>query len=360
MGLYKRGSVWWMRFTYQGKQVFKSTESEDKKQAQRIYDKVKFEIAEGKWFEKKPEHSFKEMMDRYLAEHVSGKKSERSYEGYVNNLLAFFGENISISEITPSMISEFKIKRRNDGVKSGTINRDLAILKNCFNIAMKQWEWADSNPAGRIPMEKEPPGRIRFLTDEEFERLCDACPEWLKSIVLTARHTGMRKENILSLRWNQVDLFRRVITIEHTKNDERLSIPINDTLMDLFKRLVKVRHIKSQYVFCHPNAKKKGSRGTFNGRRYHEVKTAFRRALEKAGIKDFRFHDFRHCFASDLVQRGVDPYVVQRLLGHKSERMTKRYAHLAPENLRDAVLKLDKKINTNLRHSEKEASGQGS
>ena len=212
MGLYRRGSVWWMRFTYRGKQIFKSTETEDKKQAQRIYDKIKFEIAEGKWFEKKPEHSFKEMVDRYLVEHASQKKSARAYEGYVNNLLAFFGENISISEITPSMVNQFKMKRR-EKAKPGTINRDLSILKNCFNIAMKQWEWVDTNPVTKIPMEKEPPGRVRFLTDEEFERLCDACPEWLKPILLTARHTGMRKENILSLKWTQVDLFRRVITL---------------------------------------------------------------------------------------------------------------------------------------------------
>ena len=357
MGLYKRGSVWWMRFTYQGRQIFRSTETEDKKQAQRIFDKVKFEVAEGKWFEKKPEHSFKEVMDRYLAEHVGQKKSARAYGGYVKNLLSFFGENILISEITPSMVNKFKVTRR-EKVKPGTVNRDLSILKNCFNIAMKQWEWIDSNPVTKIPMEKEPPGRVRFLTDEEFQHLCDACPEWLKPIVLTARHTGMRKENILSLKWNQVDLFRRVISLECTKNDERLSVPLNDTLMELFKRLTKVRDIKSQYVFSHPNAKKKDSKGTFNGRRYYEIKKSFRRALEKAGIEDFRFHDLRHCFASDLVQRGVDLYVVQALLGHKSEKMTKRYAHLAPENLRDAVLKLDQKTNTNLRHPQKERDSQ--
>ncbi len=322
MGLYKRGSVWWMRFTYQGKQIFRSTETEDKKQAQRIFDKVKFEIAEGKWFKKKPEHSFKEMMGRYLKEHVSQKKSARAYEGYVSNLLAFFGEEVLISEVTPSIINKFKVTRREEGVKSGTINRDLSILKNCFNIAMKQWEWVNTNPVTRIAMEKEPPGRIRFLTDEEFERLCDACPEWLKPIVLTARHTGMRKENILSLQWNQVDLFRRVITLEQTKNNERLCIPINDTLMELFKKLAKVRHIKSQYVFFHPNAQKKNAKGIFNGKRYYELKTSFRKALKKAGIENFRFHDLRHCFASDLVQRGVDLHVVQTLLGHKSERMT--------------------------------------
>ena len=75
-------------------------------------------------------------------------------------------------------------------------------------------------------------------------------------------------------------------------------------------RLAKVRHIKSQYVFFHSNAKKKSAKGTFNGKRYYEVKTSFTRVLEKAWIKDFRFHDLRHCFASDLVQREVNLYVL--------------------------------------------------
>ncbi len=111
-------------------------------------------------------------------------------------------------------------------------------------------------------------------------------------------------------------------------------------------------------MFCHPAAKKKNAKRTFDGRRYYEVKTAFRNALNEAGIQNFRFHDLRHCFASALVQRGVALYEVQRLLGHKSQAMTQRYAHLAPKNLRDAVLKLDEKINTNLRHSEKGAVQQ--
>ncbi len=235
------------------------------------------------------------------------------------------------------------MKRRKDGVGPATVNRELATLKNSFNKALKEWGWVRENPVTRISMEKEPPGRVRYLTDEEFEKLLEARPEWLRPIVLTARHTGLRRENILSLRWHQVDLSRRVITVERTKNGERLGIPINDTLMGLFKKFSKVRYIGGGYVFYHPPAKKKGTKGAFNGRRYYEVKTAFRNALDEAGIQNFRFHDLRHCFASALVQRGADLYEVQRLLGHKSQAMTQRYAHLAPENLRKAVLRLDGK-----------------
>jgi len=342
MGLYKRGRVWHMSFFYQGKRYRKSTETTDRKLGQRIYDKLKSEIAEGKWFEKLPGEykTFKEMMDKYEIEHLTQKASARQYKGYIKNLRSFFNET-PVSQITPIMINEFKLKRRNDEVGTASINRELAVLKNSFNKALREWGWVKDNPVTRIPMEKEPPGRVRYLTDEEFEKLLKACPEWLRPIVLTARHTGLRKGNILSMKWHQVDLSRRVITIERTKNGERLGIPINETLLELLKRLSKVRYIGSEHVFYHPPAKKKNAKGTFNGRRYYEVKASFQNALKEAGIEDFRFHDLRHCFASALVQRGVDLYGVQRLLGHKSHEMTQRYAHLAPENLRKAVLKLD-------------------
>jgi integrase len=343
MGLFKRGKVWWMSFMYRGEQIRRSTETGDKKLAEQIYRKVMTEVVEGKWFERLPERSFKEMMDKYESEHVSQKRSARQYRGYIKNLRSFFNDECLLSEITPSMINEYKMKRRKEGVGPASINRELAVLKNAFNKALREWGWVRENPVMKIPMEKEPPGRVRYLTDEEFAKLLEACPEWLKPIVLTARHTGLRKENILSLKWHQVDLFRRVITIERTKSGERLGIPLNDTLMELFKKLSKVRYIGSEYVFYHPTAKKKNAKGTFDGRRYYEVKTSFQEALKKAGIENFRFHDLRHCFASALVQRGVDPFEVQRLLGHKSHAMTQRYAHLAPENLRKAVLRLDEK-----------------
>jgi integrase len=108
--------------------------------------------------------------------------------------------------------------------------------------------------------------------------------------------------------------------------------------MNLFKQLSKVKHITSPYVFSKPD-----------GSRYHNSLNGFWRAIKRAGITDFKFHDLRHCFASALVQKGVDLYQVQRLLGHKSNAMTQRYAHLSPEHLREAINKLDStKKSTNL------------
>ena len=185
-------------------------------------------------------------------------------------------------------------------------------------------------------MEKVNNARVRYLTEEECEYLFESCPDWLKPIVKVARYTGLRRENIVSLRWRQVDLFRKVILLDRTKNGDRLGIPLCETLLGVFKSLGKVRHL-SGYVFVRSD-----------GSPYQPdaVTVAFVRACRRAGIVDFRFHDLRHTFASLLVQRGVDLYRVQRLLGHRDGRMTQRYAHLAPENLREAVAVLDQEYHS--------------
>jgi integrase len=293
-----------------------------------VYAKAKGLVAEGKWFDKLPgeEKTFNEMMDRYKAEYLPLKSHPKKYESLIKSLLSFF-DGYCIADITPSLISQYKAQRRQAKV---ALNRELSLLKVVFNLAIREWQWMKENPMSMVKLEKENPGRVRYLSDEEFEKLLNKCPDWLKPIVMTARHTGLRKENILSLAWSQVDLFKRLITIEHTKNNERISVPLNETLMSLFKQLSKVRHINSPYVFS-----------KLDGSRYRFIHNEFRKAVREAGIADFKFHDLRHCFASALVQKGVDLYQVQRLLGHKSNAMTQRYAHLSLEHLRDAVNKLD-------------------
>lgn len=143
----------------------------------------------------------------------------------------------------------------------------------------------------------------------------------------------MRQGNIISLTWDRVDMFRKVITLEAgmTKNEESLGIPISDTLFETFKDLQKVRNLNSNLVFM------------WNGKPLYKglLERALRRGCKMAGITDFRFHDLRHTIASLLVQSGVDLYTVQKLMGHKDSRMTQRYAHLTQEKLRHAIKNLD-------------------
>jgi len=334
MALYNRGQVWWMDFVYKGKRYRRSTDTTDRKLARRIYDKVKGEVAEGKWFERLPgeEKLFAEMMDKYLSEHASLKASARSFKGYAKRMAAFFG-NHTLVEITPSLINEYKIQRRNDGVKPATINRELATMKKAFNLAVKEWEWVRDNPVSKVSMEKENNKRDRWLMEGEESRLLEACEPWLRELVVFALNTGMRLSEILGLTWKGVDLFRKTLTVFKSKNGEKRTIPMNATVFEMLKDKAKVGSIKVDLVFPSQAC-------TIIDK--CSVGKAFRNTAGKAKVEDFRFHDLRHTFATRLAQAGKDLYKVQSLLGHKSPSMTQRYAHHYPESLRDAVEVLDR------------------
>jgi integrase len=348
MGVFKRKNVWWTRFTYKGIQIRKSTETSNKKLAEDVEAKIKVTIIEGKYFDhlEATKRTFKEMMDRYHAEHVVKKLSQRAIRGYTKNLLSFFG-NCTLSEISPRRIVEFKTKRYADGVRPATINRECAVLKNAFNLAIREWEWCNQNPVSKVKMERENNQRDRWLSYTEEDGLLEFSPQWVKEIVQFALHTGMRMGEILSLTWNGVDFSRKTATIFFSKNGERRTIPLNQTVWSLLKEKSKVRPLMSNLVFC-------GKVQTpIDG---HNLRRAFRRALKNAKIEDFHFHDLRHTFATRLIQSGVDIYKVQKLLGHKTLMMTQRYAHHYPESLRAGVEILDRlrEISTNLAHAEKE------
>ena len=173
------------------------------------------------------------------------------------------------------------------------------------------------------------------MSPEECQALIDYCPSYLKPIVITALHTGMRKTEILSLKWKQVDMKNGLIHLSDTKSGKRRSVPINETLYITLKSID--RRLDVQYVFFNPKT----------GKRYADIKKAFNRAREKAGILDYTFHDNRHTFASSLVMAGVDITTVQELLGHKDIKMTLRYSHLAPAHMKKAVNILDSKLKEN-------------
>lgn len=336
MALFKRGSVWWMRLSHNGKQRRKSTGTADRKLAERIYHKLLGDIAEGKWFERLPgeEKTFREMMDRYMAEHsIPNKASSEKDRSSLTHLLPFFG-SYRISQIKPSRINEYKGKRRLEEASPCTINRELALMKHAYSLALKEWEWVHDNPVKKVSMEKEPPSRDRWLTDEEEETLLSVSPLWLRPMILFAVETGCRRGEMLSLSWRSVDLSRRVITINRSKTGEKRSIPLTQLAVDVLKEREneKVRSIKEDLVFAYPPGKRVNP---------YTLKSAFEKAMERAHIEDFRWHDLRHTFASRLAQAGIDPYAIQRLMGHKSFSTTQRYAHHHVESLRRGIETLE-------------------
>jgi integrase len=334
MGLYKRAQVWWIDFVYKGARIRRSTETKERKLAQRIYDKVKGEIAEGKWIgiQEESARTFKELMDRYMSEHSKlKKKSWLRDEVSLKHLLPFFGDSI-VSEVTPELISGYKTGRLKEGAMPATLNRELALAKHAYNLGLKEWGWCRDNPFCKVKMERENNARNRVLGYDEEERLSAVCPRWLWEIVIFALHTGARMGEILDLTWRSVDLFRRVVVIQQSKTGYTKTIPLTPTALEIVKGKAKVRHLHINLVFPSANGTRISTRN---------LERAFTSALKKAKIESVRFHDLRHTFASRLAMAGKDLYLIQRLLGHKDPRMVQRYAHHSVESLREGIEALE-------------------
>jgi integrase len=246
------------------------------------------------------------------------------------HLSGFFG-GLTVAELTPARISEYKSFRRTEGAKPATLSRELEVLRHALNLAVREWEWLDRSPFEKIRIDKFNNKVERWLTREEEKRLLEVSPLWLREIIIFALNTGMRENEILSLQWPQVDLCRRTATLLETKNKEIRTAPLNQTVCQMLSVKGKIRHI-SGYVSTSQAGTKIDARNLLR---------AFYKAREEAKLEDVRFHDLRHSFATRLVQENIDLYVVQKLMGHKSITMTMRYAHHHSESLRHGVDILD-------------------
>jgi len=351
MGLYKRGSVWWMSLSHQGRQIRRSTETEDKKLAQRIFDKLKGEIAEGTWFERLPgeDYTFRDLMAKYLHEYSAAHKARSSHQrdkSLMAHLVKAFG-SLYLTDITPVIISRYKVNRRAEGASARTINYELTLMSHAYNLAIREWEWVQDNPVKRVKKERVHNIIERWLSLDEEERLLGVSAPWLKSIIIFAINTGLREGELLDLKWSQIDLNRRTLTIHEQKNRCVDTLPLNMTAMGVLREKHSITVCPNDYAF--PN--------TLNGRlETRNLLRAFYLALERAGIENFRFHDLRHTFATRLVQQGVGIYEVQKLGRWKSTSMVMRYAHHYPESLRSSIEVMDriqdKPVITNLSQSQ--------
>jgi integrase len=365
-GLYKRGNLWWIRYSDGfGSIVRESSHSTKFKDAEAILLDRKKAVREGKEPEpikRIPNHPFRQLADEYL-KWCERQRSFRSKKGFIAQLVEVFG-NIQLRYLNTKLLEQFQTERTQKGNKPATVNRLIATIKHCIHKGY-QWDMLSEETFKRVRQVKlleENNRRLRFLSQPECQALIDNCKGNTRAMVITALNTGMRKGEILGLKWEQVDLKHGFILLDKTKTGERREIPINDTLRTVLQNLPIPRRLDVPYVFYDPDS----------GKPYADIKRSFRTALKNAeikkcikcdyqrardktqknvehcphcnsemavfkGITDFHFHDLRHTFASHLVMGGVDITTVSKLLGHKSLTMTLRYSHLAPSHMVKAV-----------------------
>jgi integrase len=326
--LYKRGENWYADFTFM-KVRRRFLVGPSAKGAEKIISKIKADIAENKFLDKRQELKlipFHEFAISYLQWAKVNKKplSYRQNIYQMRRLEETFSKK-NFQEIMSLEIERYKMKRKAE-VGPSAVNGELRLLKHMFTMAV-QWGKMKEHPGKAVKLLKGEKQRDRFLTHEEAQRLISNCVEPLRSIVMVALNTGMRRLEILSLKWLEVNFDQKLLTVLDSKNHEVRKIPMNGTVQGVLKKLPHHR----EFVFSH-----------LNGKPYTSIQKAFNHAKAKAGLLDnVVFHSLRHTFASWLVMAGVDITTVMKLLGHRSLSVTMRYSHLSPSHQSKAVNVLD-------------------
>lgn len=202
---------------------------------------------------------------------------------------------------------------RSKQVKKATVNRELDTIRNMLNKAV-EWGYIDKSPYTGVEKYKVNNTNLRILSNEEFKTLYDCASKEFKPLLQIAVNTGMRPNEILSLKWEDVSLKEGYFHIRDSKNYEKRYIPIHKDLSPMLNDLKEIS--KNEYVF--------GGRKSY--------RKQWDKAFKLSGIKSCRFYDLRHTFASNLVMSGVDIVTVKELMGHKDISMTMRYSHPSPEH----------------------------
>jgi integrase len=228
-------------------------------------------------------------------------------------------DGVNLASIDRARLDQIIGSRKAEGVSNATVNRTLEVVRAVLRKAAYEWEWIDKAP--RLRMLPEPKRRIRWITREEAARLLAELPKHLRAVAEFSLETGLRKSNVTGLEWSQVDLSRRCAWIhpDQAKARRAIAVPLSKRAVEVLREQ-KGKHRK--VVF------------TYAKRPIRQVNTkAWRAALKRAAIEDFRWHDLRHTWASWHAQAGTPLHVLQELGAWESVEMVRRYAHLSSDHL---------------------------
>lgn len=326
MSIYKRGNVYWTRFTApNGQRIYRSTGTEDKKLAQEFHDKLKAEIWRVSHLGEKPKYLWQDAVKRWLLER-GDKRSVRDDKRF----LCWFHKHlydVKLVDINRHLVENLIQFRLAEGVANATANRTFSLLRAILNCAKNEWEWLDKVP--KVRMLSEPPGRDRTLTPLELKRLLIELPAHLRSMCIFALATGLRLSNVTGLQWQCVNLEKEIVWIvaDDAKAGKPIGVPLNNDALAVLKEQLG-RHASFVFTFrdkpivC-PNGR------------------AWRNALKRAGITNFRWHDLRHTWATRHVTNGTPPHVLQQLGGWSSYKSMQNYAHLYVEHTKKYIVNVE-------------------
>lgn len=326
MSLMKRGRVWWTFFYVDGLRHQVSTGTGNRRRAEQIEIRLRDEanLRRHQMPLYDPKMIFGELALRFLA-----KADVRAYHtDRLKVLLPFFAD-LPIGHISKSTAAEYRRYRHSEKpLTDATINRDLEALRHILFWAVDEGI-VSANPLSRLRLIRERRRRRPVMTVEEELRLLEAAAPHLSDIIIAALDTGMRRGELLHQQWRDVDFPRRLLYVTRSKTAEGESreIPLTNRLLEL---LFEKRR-EDGFVFL------------FKEQPIHSIKTAWKGALRRSGIRPLRFHDIRHTFATRLMEAGVLQEVRKALMGHSSgEDVHSIYVHVELPLKRDAIATLER------------------
>ena len=317
---------------------------ENMTKAKRWAQQMEVSLRDGRHFKQSESgrHTLEDLIDRYLEElEIAEFSSLKQYAQMLNWWRGELGKK-KLSELSISDIKEKQTQLTTGSTIRGKkrsparVNRYLASLSSALSSAVKEWEWLEENPALKVKKLREPKGRVRFLSNEERERLIQACRDSenkdLLLVFLMALSTGARRMEIWSLSWKDVDLDQGAVLLQESKNKERRGLALHGAVLEMLK-VKAASTIDTKGLIFHSS---KSKDAPINFRK------SFQTALDKAEIKDFTWHDIRHTTASYLAMQGATSNEIAAILGHKSLDMVKRYSHISQAHSSAVLKKLNK------------------
>ena len=324
-------------------------------------------IREGRYFKtaEAKKNTVGDLIDRYILGVLPLKKKNQKKQ--TSQLLWWKGQigNLLLSELTPALIGEKRdellrgITYRGSRRSPATVMRYLSALSHACTVATKEWGWLDDSPMRKVTKLREARGRVRFLDENERGKFLQVCKEspnpYLYPAVLLAMSTGMRYGEIINLTWEDVDIPRRRIILQETKNGDRRAVPLAGPALEMLSRLEGERSVETGLLF--PRVRRgaaatvdpspstileHGERKVQKVQKPAQLRTAWQAAVKKAGLEDFHFHDLRHCAASYLAMSGASLAEIAEILGHKTLAMVKRYSHLTDTHKHSVVDRMNK------------------
>ncbi|KWF09567.1 tyrosine-type recombinase/integrase [Burkholderia pseudomultivorans] len=340
MSLYKRSSSpnWYYRLTPPGggAVVQGSTGTSNKARAQELHDRLKVELWNQAKLGHKPRYTWNEAVVRYVGDRIdlpsldTSKTHLRWLDQHLSGVPLDEIDRDRVEAIARAKRAEPRVVKTRGGpkpiggtVSEGTVRRVVGVLMAVLHAAVV-WEWLDRAPV--LPRRKTVAKRIRWITKAHAERLLEELPDHLSAMARFSLETGLRRSNVTGLLWSQVDLARRVAWIhpDQAKARKAITVPLSDVAVDVLRQQLGKRRNPdaTENVFV------------YQGAAIRQTNTAaWQKALKRAGIRDFRWHDLRHTWASWHVQRGTPLQVLKELGGWETLEMVQRYAHLSADHL---------------------------